>query len=378
MRICVSALMVTTKPGMQLAGVGRHMLALLNQLTITDLGHHYDVYLRDDVEMPVEWKQCPWITWHPTRIQTSSFRVSMEHFLIGREAVRLKADLLLSLFLALPFDCKIPMVAIAHDAFPRTNPDWYPWRKRRILDWLTANACRKSSALVTVSEFSKSELCRAYKADPKKIFVAPNGLGNNISILSANELEKIDMSKFNSNNYIFSVSTIEPRKNLDGLIKGFEILKHEPANKDLKLLIAGAKGWLGTSVGETWHASPVKDDINFLGYVTDLELNALMQKAQAFALPSFVEGFGIPPLEAMTVGTPVVVSNTSSLPEVCGDCAFYCDPTSPQSIAEAMGQAMSDSDEVRVKVDHGLARSKEFSWYESVKKLENALQFAVN
>ena len=302
----------------------------------------------------------------------------MEHFLIGREAVRLKADLLLSLFLALPFDCKIPMVAIAHDAFPRTHPEWYPWRKRRILDWLTANACKKSSALVTVSEFSKSELCRAYNVDPKKVFVAPNGLGNDIRILSSNQLEKIDMSKLNADNYIFSVSTIEPRKNLDGLIRGFEMLKNDPKNTDLKLLVAGAKGWLGTSVGETWQASPVKDDIEFLGYVSDLELNALMQNAKAFALPSFVEGFGIPPLEAMTVGTPVVVSNTSSLPEVCGDCAFYCDPQSPQSIAEAMQKAISDSEEVKEKTTQGLTRAKGFSWYETVKKLENALQFAVN
>ncbi len=378
MRICVSAFMVTTKPGMKLAGVGRHMLAVLNQLTITDLGHYYDVFLRDDVEMPESWLQCKWITWHRIKIKNSFERVSWEHFLIGREAMSLKADLLLSLFLALPIGCKIPMVAFAHDAFPRTHPDWYPPRKRLILDQLTAFACKKSKAVVTVSEFSKVELSKAYKLSPAKIFVAPNGLGNDIRLLSEEELNEVDVSKFSTENFILSVGTIEPRKNLDGLIRGFEILKQDAGTKDIKLLIAGAKGWLDSSVGKTWEASPVNNDIEFLGYVTDIELNVLFQRAKVFALTSFVEGFGIPPLEAMTVGTPVVVSNTSSLPEVCGDCAFYCDPFSPQSIADALKESLSELDIVKRHIEGGLARSREFSWNDSVKKLEIALQFAVN
>ena len=378
MRICISAFMVTTKPGVKLAGVGRHMLAVLNQLTITDLGHHYDVFLRDDVEMPGAWLQCTWITWHRIRIENSRRRIFWEHYRVGTEAKKVKADVLLSLFLPLPIACKIPMVAIAHDAFPRTHPDWYPSRKRIILDRLTAFACKKSKALVTVSEFSKAELSRAYKIPPAKIFVAPNGLGNDIRLLSEVELCGIDMFKFSANKFILSVGTIEPRKNLDGLIRGFEILKQDAKMKDLKLLIAGAKGWLDSSVGKTWEASPVKDDIEFLGYVTDLELNVFLQRAKVFALTSFVEGFGIPPLEAMTIGTPVVVSNTSSLPEVCGDCAFYCDPSSSQSIADALRESLSESDTVKQHIEGGLARSREFSWNDSVKKLEIALQFAVN
>ena len=378
MRICVSALLVTTEPGMKLAGVGRHMFAVLNELTITDLGHQYDVFIRDDVSIPPAWNECKWITWHRLSIKNSRQRVWWEHFKIGREAKRLNSDLVLSLFLSLPEFCKIPMVAIAHDAFPRTHADWYPPRKRIILDQLTALACKKSKALVTVSEFSKRELAQAYKIPASKIFVAPNGLGNDIHILSEEELKQIDMSKFKSEKYILSVGTIEPRKNLDGLIKAFEILKRNPEMSDLKLLVAGAKGWLESTVGNTWGASGVKEDIEFLGYVSDLELNVLMQNAKVFALTSFVEGFGIPPLEAMTVGTPVVVSNTSSLPEVCGDFAFYCDPSSPQSIADAMTQAITDSAKVKENVNGGLARAKEFSWHHSVKKLEIALQFAVN
>jgi glycosyltransferase involved in cell wall biosynthesis len=378
MRICVSAFLLTTEPGMKLAGVGRHMLAVLNQLTITDLGNHYDVYLRDDMPLPEAWKQCQWITWHPIKIKSSSERVVWEHFLIGREALRLKSDLILSLFLSLPSFCTIPMVAIAHDAFPRTHPDWYPPRKRIILDRLTALACRKSNALVTVSEFSRRELSKAYKISASKIFVAPNGLGNDLHILSKEELSTVDLSKFNIGKFIFSVGTLEPRKNLDGLIKAFEILKQSPETKGLKLLIAGAKGWLDSAVGKTWEASPVKNEIEFLGYISDLELNALMQKAKVFVLASFVEGFGIPPLEAMTVGTPVVVSRTSSLPEVCGEFAFYCDPSSPQSIGDAMLAALTELDRVKANIEGGLDRAKEFSWYESVKKLEIALKFAVN
>jgi glycosyltransferase involved in cell wall biosynthesis len=370
--------MVTTTPGMKLAGVGRHMFAILNQLALKDLGHQFDVFIRDDVDMPVDWNQCQWITWHRIKISSSRDRVKWEHYRIGVEAKKLKADVLLSLFLALPIGCKIPMVTFAHDAFPRTHPDWFPNRKRRILDWLTATACRKAKALVTVSEFSKRELAKSYGISTEKIFVAPNGLGNDLELMSPSELKKIDLSKFNAEKYIFSVGTIEPRKNIEGLIRAFTILKRNPQMQDVKLLVAGAKGWLDSSVGETWSDSEVKDEISFLGYVTDIELNALIQQAELFALPSFVEGFGIPALEAMTVGTPVVCANTSSLPEVCGEFAFYCDPSSPQSIADALLEGMTNESRRRTNIDGGLQRSQQFSWYESVKKLENAFEFAVN
>ncbi len=354
------------------------MFAVLNELTITDLGHQFDVFIRSDVKMPEHWRECPWVTWHPISITSSKQRVWWEHFKIGQEAMRLKADLVLSLFLALPVFCKIPMVVFAHDAFPRTHPEWYPPRKRIILDQLTAFACKKSKAVVTGSEFSKEELAQAYKSLPNKIFVTPYGLGNDIHLLTDEELGQVDMAKFNAEQYILSVGTIEPRKNLDGLIRGFDILKRDPRMKDLKLLIAGAKGWLDSSVGTTWSASPAKDDIEFLGYVSDLELNVLMQRARAFALTSFVEGFGLPPLEAMTVGTSVIVSKTSSLPEVCGEFAFYCDPTSDESIAKAMTDALTDEVRRKTYMEGGFTRVKDFSWHHSVKKLEIALQFAVN
>ena len=378
MRICVSALMVTTEPGMRLAGVGRHMFAVLNELTITDLGHQFDVFIRDDVKMPPEWTHCSWITWHQVTIRNSRQRVLFEHYRIGKLAKRMRAEVFLSLFLAIPIGCSIPMVAFAHDAFPRTHPDWYPPRKRKILDWLTATACHKSKAVVTGSEWSKAELSRAYSIPLEKIFVAPYGLGNLIHQMSEDEMSKVDLDKFNANNYLISVGTIEPRKNIDGLIRAFTLIKESGNFPDLKLLIAGAKGWLDSAVGTAWSNSSAKDDIEFLGYVSDLELNVLMQRARAFVLTSFVEGFGLPPLEAMTVGTPVVVSNTSSLPEVCGDFAFYCDPSSDESIAKAMTDALTDEDRRKSYIDGGLTWSKEFSWHDSVKKLEIALQFAVN
>lgn len=377
MRVCVSAFLVTTTPGMKLAGVGRHMLATLNQMTLTDLGHHYDVFLRDDVDIPPHWAACKWITWHRIPIKNSRHRVWWEHFQIGIEARKLKADVLLSLFVPLPISCRVPMVAIAHDAFPRTQPEWYPPRKRLILDRMTAFACKRTKALVTVSEFSKSELCRAYGASPAKVFVAPNGVGNEMRQLTASELADADLSKFTQDKFIFSVGTIEPRKNVSGLIKAVAILKKDPRTAGLKLLIAGARGWLDSSIAKDWEESGVKDDIQFLGYVTDLELNALMQEAEVFALPSFVEGFGIPVLEAMTVGTVVVTSDTSSLPEVSGEFAFYCDPSIPESIAQAMLEALTSEKSAAIAAG-GLERSKLFSWEESLNKLEKALAFAVN
>lgn len=378
MRVCVSAFLVTTKPGMQLAGVGRHMVSVLGQIAAKDYGHHFEIFIRDDVDLPPAWLSCSWITWHRIPIQNSRERILWEHFRVGKEAKKLNCDVLLSMFLPLPIGCTLPMVAIAHDAFPRTHADWYPPRKRIILDQLTRIACQKSKRLVTVSEYSRKELSKAYKVPLSKIIVSPNGLGNSVRQLNESELASIDLSKFGAENYIFTVSTVEPRKNMDGLIRAFEILKQENQFPDLKLLIAGAKGWLDSAVAQQWEASPVKNDIEFLGYVSDLELNALLQKAKHFAFPTYVEGFGIPPLEAMAAGTPVVSSNTSALPEVCGDCAEYCDPSDPSSIANAMSKLLLDS-ELRGRLSQcGFKQVQKFSWDESVKKLVFALEEAVN
>lgn len=376
MRICISAFLVSTRDGVKKAGVGRAMLSLLGELVRDTRGHTLEIFLCEDVDLPPEWLSAPNVHWHRIPVTGPKQRVWWEHFKVGSEAKRLGCDCLLSLFLPLPFFCRLPKFTIAHDAFPRTHSEWYPPRKRLILDNLTKFACRHSKRVFTVSEFSRRELNRAYGKSLDEIVVISNGPGNDVRELSSTELESIDWSNFGTEPYVFSVSTLEPRKNMEGLITAFDQVGGLFPNH--QLLIAGAKGWLDSPIVKVLENCKHADRIKMLGYISDLELNALIQKAELFALVSYVEGFGLPVLEAMTVGTPVLTSSTSSLPEVAGELAFYCDPASVKSIAEGLIEGLTNR-ESRVRfASEGKARAAEFTWKAVADRVVIAIQNAVN
>lgn len=359
------------RPGMRLAGVGRHMVQILDQICTQDRGDSFEIFISSEVELPDKWKAATWVTWHPMDVSSARKRVPFEHFGIGPKCQRLGCQVLFVLFNDVPAICPIPMVSVVHDAFPRTHGEWFPYRKRVILDQLTALACRKSDRVITVSEASKKALSEAYRVPVEKFVVAYNGPGNDLIQLTEQQLQELLPSVLKR--YILTISTLEPRKNLKGLITGFEKVATAPEFHDLHLLIAGAKGWMESDLAHVVENSPVKDRIQFLGYVSDLELNAYLQKANLFALVSHVEGFGIPVLEAMTLGVPVVTSNTSSLPEVAGDCAFYCDPHQPNSIANALILGLTDRELAMQKATAGQDRANRFTWESAWETILNTL-----
>ncbi len=161
--------------------------------------------------------------------------------------------------------------------------------------------------------------------------------------------------------FILYFGTIEPRKNLIGLIRAFEILKKRD-NIKAKLVIAGTKGWLYGGILKAAETSPFVDDILFTGFIADEDKPALYNLADIFVYPSFFEGFGFPPLEAMACGIPVITSNRASLPEVCGDAAILVDPYRPAEIAEATPTLFNNPQAREILVRRGVERAKMFSW----------------
>jgi glycosyltransferase involved in cell wall biosynthesis len=169
--------------------------------------------------------------------------------------------------------------------------------------------------------------------------------------------------------FILYLGNIEPRKNLGGLIRAYNHLRREqPDLSEYKLVIAGATGW---KIGDTFvelNNSPYKDDVIFLGYVDKNDKAALYNLATVFVYPSFYEGFGFPPLEAMACGLPVVTSNISSLPEIVGGAALTIDPYNVQALSQAMIQVLDNEglrDELSIK---GLERAKNFSWQKTAQQ----------
>lgn len=223
----------------------------------------------------------------------------------------------------------------------------------------------QSDIVVTISEFSKSEICNILKVERDKVRIVPCAVS--LSEKMANFKQIQDKWRIDSP-YILYVGNIEPRKNLSNLIKAFEKVRNNLGDRYM-LVLAGASGWKAEDIYRTAEDSKYSEDIIFTGYVSEEEKAALYQNASLFAYVSLYEGFGIPPLEAMRYGVPVVCSGTSSLPEVVGDGACLVKPMDVDEIATGIIKTLTDneySDELRKK---GNKRVQKFSWDESADKL---------
>ena len=162
--------------------------------------------------------------------------------------------------------------------------------------------------------------------------------------------------------YLLFVGTLEPRKNLTALLHAYAMLRAEWHDEDLKLVVAGRTGWLYQDIFATVKSLGLEEEVIFTGFVDDEDLPHLYWGAQLFVFPSLYEGFGLPILEAMASGVPVVTSNTASMPEVAGDAAMLVDPHDSKAIAEGMGKVLYQGRLRDVLIEKGLARARHFTW----------------
>lgn len=250
----------------------------------------------------------------------------------------------------------------------------------KLVRWTKYSAsCAK--AIFAISHFSRNDIINAYRVDPKQVVVTYPGLmkqASNVAStkLSASKRQASSMGvdkKYNiDKHYILSVGTIQPRKNYTRLIAAFsEFLK---ANKqrfgEIDLVIIGKKGWMVEDILEAPKKFKVEDRVKFLDFVPDNDLPALYRGALCFALPSLYEGFGLPVLEAMACGCPVVVSRVSSLPEIAGEAGIYVDPASVESITKGLLTAVGQRNlmQGKIRVKKGLEQVKKFSWDTAAKQ----------
>src|SRR5438034_7486152 len=213
------------------------------------------------------------------------------------------------------------------------------------------------------SHATKQALIEHYKTPPEKITVIPCGIAPYFKRITDPVILEATRHKFDLKRpIVLSVGTLEPRKNHLGLIKAFYEVQQNKGNSG-QLAIAGGKGWLYEDTLRTVRELKLENKVRFLGHVSDLELITLYSLADVFAFPSFFEGFGIPPLEAMACGAPVITSNTSSLPEVAGDAAILVDPHDTHAIADAITRVLEDEqlrEELRQK---GYLQAQRYTWY---------------
>jgi alpha-1,3-rhamnosyl/mannosyltransferase len=255
-----------------------------------------------------------------------------------------------------------PIVTTVHDLSWIRHPETHPRDRVRALDRYFPGALERSSAIITDCGFVKDELVEVFGISPARIYPVPLGVSPLFRPVPIEECRAILAGNgFDFGRYFLSVGTLEPRKNIPTIIDAFTRLRPEIQER-YPLVLVGMRGWLTNGIEAKMRPLAEKGVIKALGYVPDQQMPALYSGATAFLFPSLYEGFGLPPLEAMACGAPVIASNNSSLPEVVGDAGASFDPMDVEGIAEAMYRMVDDAtwrEELSAK---GMRRAATFSW----------------
>lgn len=331
-------------------GVEHYAKQLILHLSEIDTTNQYILYLQTEPE--------DWFLTLPKnfRVKVIPFPIFWTQIRISWEMIWHPPDVLFVPASTLPL-IHPKSVYTEHDVAWIYYPEIFTFYMRwfhRIFSWLARTASKK---IIAISSATKKDLVEHYKVDANKIVVVPHGYqetNRDFSTLSQEINSRLPEK------YILFLSTIQPRKNLIGLIKAFRVLKNEHPELPHKLVVVGKAGWKYEETLQVIEQN--KDIVVYLGHVGDEERWPIFHRADLFIHPSFYEGFGMWILEAFECDVPVAVSNVSSLPEVGGDAAIYFDPHSTGEITQAMWKVLNDKSLAENMVLRGKERLKDFSW----------------
>jgi len=354
----------------QKTGVEHYAKQLILALAEIDRVNSYVLYLRTKPEswflnLPANFK----VKVIPFPIFWTQIRISWEMLIHPVDVLFIPAS-------ALPIIHPKKSVVTIHDIGWRYFPDSFTGFMRNFLEWSTKFAVKNASTIIAVSESTKKDLIKFYSVDESRVVVVYHGFDQD-GVVQATRSGSDDPSGSRTTGlpnktdiagrwpalqgpYVFFLSTLQPRKNLEGLIKAFRLLKTENPDIRQKLVVAGKPGWKFEPILRTIEQN--KDVVIYLNHVSDKDRFALLKRADLLVLPSFYEGFGMQILESFDANTPVATSNISSMPEVAGDAAVYFDPKDISDITKAIKMVLVDkslADSLRAK---GKERLKDFSW----------------
>jgi len=276
---------------------------------------------------------------------------------------------------------EVKVIVTVHDLIYLTYPQGHTPQTIEETHKQFQRITRRAEKIICVSKSTMGDLRRHFDVSPSTLRLVYQGIDRDVfyplEVPERKMAQELVRSKGVQDPYILFVGTIEPRKNLDGLIRAFTVLKDKKVFTG-KLVVIGMKGWMEGPVFDLIERFKLKDDIIFLGYLSSQELCYFYNMAEVFVFPSFYEGFGFPIVEAMSCGTPVVTSNKSSCPEVAGDAALSVDPHNPLEIAGAIEQILEDRGLRKTLKENGLHRALDFSFVSTAKNTLRVYQEVYN
>lgn len=284
-----------------------------------------------------------------------------------------KPDIFLTLTHYAPRVSPIPTIVSVMDLSFLHFPDTFRKEDLYQLTKWTEYSVKKASRIITISKSTKDDIIKYYKIPDDKISVVHLGLKTLFMEQAHSDLKNFGITK----KFILFVGTLQPRKNISRLIEAFSILP-QTLQKEYQLIIVGKKGWLYEDILNAPKKYGVEKDTLFLDYVKDHDLPQFYRNAEVFVLPSLYEGFGLPVLEAMRYGCPVITSNISSLPEAGGDAALYVNPENTQEIADKISEVLKDNTLRQSMIDKGNIHYKKFTWEKAASEVLAAVEKVVS
>ena len=306
---------------------------------------------------------CKWCSSYIYRIVTTFVPIPYAFFF------KSKSDITIFFNYYVPFKASGKVITVVHDITHVRHPETVSLKTKVFLKMTLRKSIKRADCVIATSYFTRKEISAYYKIDKSKIKVVPCGIDHDRfhSHYTEQQVEKAKAAYGITSDYILYIGTIEPRKNLVRLIKAYhQAYLHNPEIP--KLVLAGKDGWLNKEIYRIVDTLG-SERVLFTGYVNEDDVPVLMKGALAFVFPSIYEGFGMPPLEAMACGTPVLSSDRASLPEVLGVHALYFDPLSIKQMSSVIGRIVED-----VQLRDGLSKTglnwvKKFRWDVSAKKV---------
>jgi len=357
MHVGLNAQLLTLRQNYRGAGINAYIFNVLRAIGELGLPHRFTVFLgeRGFRDKNLELRYTQWPTHRPEA------RVVWEQLVLPTLLQHTGVDILHAMAFVIPLMARCPSVVTIYDLSFLRYPHAFRPFNRWYLRCFTPVSARRARRVIAISESTRQDVIRHLGVAPERVDVIHCGVDPSFHPLPASEVESFRLEHHLFDPFVLFVGTLEPRKNVELLIRAYARWRGSCARAP-KLVIVGAKGWYFETIFRTVASLGLDDIVLFPGYISTEQLPLWYNAAGLFVYPSLFEGFGLPVLEAMACGTPVICSNVSSLPEVAGDAAILVSPDDEVALADAMGAVWESSGLRDAMIERGLARARELTW----------------